>query len=261
MESTSDGSHGQVEDFSNCFVAAPVDFTEHNYGAMFFGQSGDGGSYLPASLVSFHLIGGADAGFDGFLAADFPDSIDRQGRFSFSPVGGGHIKGNPVQPGVERRGLLERIEFHKGLYKRILHDVHGIVATAHHVNHGIVETVLVFPDQPSERGRVAGQGLFYQSFVVVHGLKGFDAGWRWKVPAGVEGTGHNGPGGPDFPIIVFRQSAVKPLLPNHLRKGRDKSPGALVSPTLPPFESIKKVLVGWVIRVGHLDIPPLCLEG
>ena len=83
-------------------------------------------------------------------------------------MAGSHVKCNPIQPGIKRAGVLERLQLQKCLHKGVLNHVSGVLGVAEGVKNGVVQPVLILQHQLAKRIRLPGEGLLNQLCVVVH---------------------------------------------------------------------------------------------
>ena len=94
------------------------------------------------------------------------------------------VEGNAIQPCVKCAGALERLQLEECLNEGLLDYVLGILGVADHVDHGVVQPILVLLHQLPEGCRLSSQGLSNQLGVVVHScLTVRDAGRNQEVPA------------------------------------------------------------------------------
>ena len=99
-------------------------------------------------------------------------------------MSGRHVEGDAVQPCVKCAGALERLQLEECLDEGLLDYVLGILGIAGHVDHGVVQPILVLLHQLPEGCRLSSECLTNQLGVVVHScLTVRDAGRNQEVPA------------------------------------------------------------------------------
>lgn len=177
MQSTADGAHRKVENLGDCFIAATIDFPQHEHFTMLIAEDREGLANLPATFLSFEVFQRSVFRIDRFLAAVVSCLVDRKDGAATPTLGRSHVECNPVKPGVKGTSSVKRLQLDESLDKRVLDDVEGIVGRSDDVDQRIEQAVLIFLDQLPKGGRIAGQSLSNQSGVVVHRFEKLDARW------------------------------------------------------------------------------------
>lgn len=168
VQSAANRPHGKAQNLGDRLIAATIDLPQYEDHSVLLAQRGNRPLNLLNPLHLFEPFAGAVLVVDRLVAADFLRVLNRHRRPSPSPLAGGDIEGDPVEPSVKRAGMLERVQTHKRLYERLLRYIQGVFAVTDHVVQRVEQPVLVSLDQLPKRSRSARQGIPNQLGVVAH---------------------------------------------------------------------------------------------